>query len=147
MSETNEQMSGHAGDHGHGVTEAEADRANVGVLTVLFAVTAIALAITSYLLWIYFQREAEAITYQQVLAPQNPELEQLRAEEEAWLTKWGVVDREKDRYRMPIAEGKVRFLEQAAARRAAGQPQVVVPASQPAAPAAGEQAGGEDATP
>ena len=143
MSETHENTS-HAGGHGHGVTEAEADRANVGVMGLILALTAIFLAVTVYLLWIYFQREAEAINHAMVLSRPSDELQALREKEEAWLSTYGVTNAEAGQYRLPIAQGKALFLREAAARRSAGQPQVIVPAAAPAAdPSEGEAEGAQ----
>lgn len=129
----------HAGGHGH--AEAEADRANVGAIGLLLALTAIVMAIVSYMLWVYFKREAEAINFAQVLSQPSTELQALRAKEAEWLGTYGVVNKENGQYRVPVKEGAKRFLQQASARRTAGQPQVVHPAAA-AAPAAAP-AGGE----
>jgi len=144
MSETHENLS-HAGGHGgHGHAEAEADRANVGVMGLILALTAIFLAVTVYLLWIYFQREAEAINYAVVLSRPSEELLELREKEAQWLHQYGVTDAAAGQYRVPIEQGKALFLKEAAARRAAGQPQVVVPAAAPAAaPAEGAAEGAQ----
>ncbi|WP_373047093.1 hypothetical protein [Vulgatibacter sp.] len=118
------------------------------MIGLLLALVAIFLAIASYMLWIYFQRQAEAVTYEQVLSRPSEELQALRARESEWLSTYGVVDKEKGLYRTPIDEGMKRFLQEANARRSAGQPQVVVPAAAPA-PAAAEgeatEAAGENA--
>lgn len=128
----------HAGGHGH--AEAEADRANVGAIGFLFALTAIGLAVLSYMLWTYFQREAETVTFSQVLGQPSAELQGLRAKEAEWLGTYGVVNKEQGQYRVPAHEGAKLFLQRAAARRAAGQPQVVHPSAPAAAPAEGQPA-------
>ena len=141
MSETNPQ---NHGGHGHGHTEAEADRANVRAMGVLLALTVIVLAISSYLLWIYFQREVEDMDYSRTLSVENPDLVELRAAEAEWLGTWGVADRDKDRYRMPVEVAKKRFLEESAARRAQGRSQAIL-APEPVAADEDEQEGAEEA--
>lgn len=140
MSETNPQ---NHGGHGHGHTEAEADRANVRAMGVLMAITAICLAVSAYLLWIYFQREVESLDYSRVLSLENPDLQELRTAEAEWLGSWGVADQDKGRYRMPVEEAKKRFLDQVAARKAQGRSQAIL-APEPAAADEGEQEGGEE---
>lgn len=131
-------MQTHVGSHG--IAEAEADRANVSAVGIAFALTAIAVAVTSYLLWIYFQREVETIRYQQILSVPSTDLQVLRQEEQTWLHTYGVANPEKGFYRVPIEEAMGLFLDQAQRRRAAGLPQIVRPAA-PAAPAAPAEAG------
>jgi hypothetical protein len=139
MSDTHEHGTpAHAGGHGH--AEAEADRANVGAIGLLLAATAIVLAIASYMLWVYFQREAEAVNYTQVLSQPSSELQALRAKEAEWLGTYGVVNKEQGLYRVPVEVGAKLFLQQAAARRTAGQPQVLRAPPPPPAPEGEEQA-------
>ncbi|AKU92809.1 hypothetical protein [Vulgatibacter incomptus] len=110
----------------HGAAEAEADRANVGTVGVSLAVMAIVLAVTSYVLYAYFAREAEAIHYSQVLSLGSPPLEQLRAYNDEQLGTAGVVDAEKGIYRIPVADGMKLFVSEARERQAAGIPQTIV---------------------
>ncbi len=146
MSDTHEHGTpAHAGDHGHGHAEAETDRANVGVIGIVFAATAIVLAVTSYMLWVYFQRQAEEINYSQVLSRPSAELQSLRAQEAEWLGTYGVVNKEQGTYRVPAEVGAKLFLQQAAARRSAGQPQVVRAPAAPAAPEGEGQPAGSEA--
>lgn len=131
-------------DHNHhGITEAEADRANVGVIGIMLAVTAIVMSVTSYMLWAYFEREAHEINYTQVLSRPSAELDQLRAEEKKLLDTAGVVNAEAGIYRVPIQTGMKLFLEEAKARREAGKPQRIQPTAAPAEEAApeGQEAG------
>lgn len=127
--------------HHHGITEAEADRANVGVIGIILAVTVIVMSVTSYMLWAYFEREAHAINYTQVLSKPSAELDQLRAEEAKLLDTAGVVNAEAGIYRVPIQTGMELFLKEARARREAGKPQRIQATAAPAeeaAPPAGE---------
>lgn len=133
--------------HGHGGhAEAEADRANVGAVGLFIALTAIVLAIASYMLWVYFQRQSELVNYQQVLSQPNTELQALRKHEAEVLGTAGVVNKEQGIYRVPTSVGAQLFLKEAQERKAGGQPQRI---SQPAAaPAEGAApAGAPGATP
>lgn len=131
-------MSGH---DSHGITLAHPDETNPGAVGVSMALLAIVLAITSYMLWIYFEREAEAITHAVVLSKQPEALLKLRALEREELTGAGVLDRDQGVYRIPVEAGAALFVKEAQERSLRGEPQRIEGVAAPAG------AGEEDSIP
>lgn len=125
----------HAPEEHH--AQAEPDRTNVALLGSLVAITAAVLVVTVWGLDVYFTRQTEALRYEKVLSVPNPELIQLRQQEQTWLTSYAVVDREKGVYSIPVDQAMKLFVQEASARAQAGEPQRVGPPVAPpgAAPA------------
>jgi len=111
---------------------------------IALACLAIVLAITSYLLYGYFVREAEAVEYTQVLSLQSAALQELRAHEGEVLGTYGVVDEENEIFRVPVDQGIKLFVQEARGRQAQGIPQRLKPIAE-AAPAAEAGEGSEAA--
>jgi hypothetical protein len=134
MSESTHEA--HAGEH-H--AEAEPDSTNVAMLGFIVAVTAAVLVVTVWGLDVYFTRETEALKFQKIYSVGNPDLDALRGKEKAWLEGYGVVDREKGLYSIPIDQGMKVFAREAEARAQAGEPQRIGPEVPPpgAVPAPG----------
>lgn len=131
-------MSGH---DSHGITLAHPDETRPGAVGLSMALLAIVLAITSYMLWIYFEREAEAITHAVVLSKQPEALLKLRALEREELSGFGVLDRDQGVYRIPVQAGAALFVKEAQERSLRGEPQRIEGVAAPAG------AGEEDSTP
>lgn len=117
----------------HGTVLAQPDDARHNVVAVLIGLLAIGLAITSYSLWTYFTRAAEALTHEVVLSKPSTELQALRAKEQAELGGAAIGD---EAVRLPIREATSVFVREAQARKQAGVPQRIEAV---AAAAAGEE--------
>lgn len=127
----------------HVAVENEPDNASGGVLGLLLATLAIVLGVTAYMLWIFFQRESELITYEQVLAKPSAPLQALRTQEAEDLSSAGVVDKEAGVYRVPLQTGIQLFMRDAEARKAQNQPQRIQAKPAPVAAESAEAAGEE----
>lgn len=115
-------------DHAHhSPTLAEPDQTSARGAGIALATLAIVLAITSYLLYVYFLRETELVKYSQVLSQKNAALHDVRAYEVELLSTYGVVDAAAGIYRVPANKGTELFLREAAERQAANLPQRIQP--------------------
>lgn len=115
----------------HSIALAQPDTTPASAVGVLIAALAIVLAVTSYLLWIYFEREAEAITHAVVLAQPSEALQKLRETERSDLGQAAALDEKVGAYRIPVKQAAALFLKEAEARRAQGLPQRIEATSQP----------------
>lgn len=127
----------------HVAVENEPDTARGGVLGLLLALLAIILGITSYMLWIFFQRESELLTHEKVLAKPSAALQALRTKEAEDLNGAGIVDKEAGVYRVPLQTGIQLFMREAEARKAQNQPQRIQAKAAPVAAESAEAAGEE----
>jgi len=114
----------------HGTVLSHPDDAKHNVVAVLIGLLAITVAVTAYGLWAFFVREAEAITHQVVLSRQSPELQALRAKEQAELAGGAIAD---EAYRVSIEEAAALFVKEAQARKQAGIPQRIEAVAEAAA--------------
>lgn len=114
-------MSEHIESHeDHGTVLAQPDDAKHNLVAVLIGLLAITVAVTAYGLWSFFVRESEAITHQVVLSQKNPELEALRAKEQAEIEGGAIAD---ETYRIPVKEAAALFVKETQARKQEGIPQ------------------------
>jgi len=107
----------------HGTVLAQPDDTRSSVIAVLVGLLAIAFAITAYILWTVFVREAESITHQVVLSKTNPDLQALRAKELEELRTPAVLDEQRGIHRIPIDQAIPLFVRESQARKQAGLPQ------------------------
>jgi hypothetical protein len=132
------EVSGH---DSHSLALAHPDETRPGAVGLSIALLAIVLAVTSYMLWIYFEREAEAITHAVVLSKQSEALQKLRALERDELSGYAVIDRDAGVVRIPVEAGAALFVKEAQARSLRGEPQRIEGVAAPA------EAGGEESIP
>lgn len=104
----------------HGTVRTHPDNARHNVVAVLIGLLAITLAITAYSLWAYFTRAAESLTHEIVHSLPSPELQALRAKEEAELAGAAIGDEE---IRLSIEKATAVFVREAEERKRAGIPQ------------------------
>lgn len=118
--------------HAHGHAEAEPDNTNVAMLGFLVAITTAVLVVTVWGLDIYFKRETEDLKQSRLWSVENPDKTQLRAREQEWLTGFGVVDAEREVYRVPIDRAMNLLVREVKARQEAAEPQRIGPPPAPA---------------
>src|ERR1051325_7066476 len=83
--------------HGYDVTEPKAS-----FIAIFGVVTVITLLATVFGIQFYFDAAKEQQVYQQVLAPEGQQLQDLRTKEDTQLSSYGYIDRQKGMVRLPI---------------------------------------------
>lgn len=129
------------GHDSHGLALAHPDETRAGVVGLSIALLAIVVAVTSYMLWTWFERESEAITHAVVLSKQSEALQKLRALEREELSGYAVIDRDAGVYRIPVEAGAALFVREVQDRRLRGEPQRIEGVAAPV------ETGGEETIP
>jgi hypothetical protein len=102
-------------DHSSGY---EKRRTSIRSILVAAVVTIVVLVVAIILLYDYFMATGQAAIYDQSLRPESQELLELRRTEDSILTSYGLIDRDKRTYRVPIT----RAMELLAAESAVTAP-------------------------
>lgn len=116
-------MSEHHEHHGTVLAQPDETETRSRVIAMMVGLLVITFAVTAYILWTVFVREADTITHRVVLSKTNPELEALRARELEDLRSSAVLDPDRGIHRIPIDQAIPLFVREAQARRQAGLPQ------------------------
>jgi len=117
MSEAHAESHSMAHDH-HGTTPAEDDNTDLRAVTIWYVGICVAVVVLVVFIWQYFSIQVRKEMDAKVFSAESTELREVRAAEQAQLTKYQWVDKNAGVVRIPLERAKELTLRDWDARRA-----------------------------